>query len=108
MSSSRDHGGRSSQKTLQLCAQVQDALSYALADSSDPVLLDLQVEFVEPIHGGHLLVAVVDSYGHGLLAALEALDRAKAYLRSSVAEQIHRSKVPQLSFTLVPPEVNDD
>jgi len=108
MPSSNDRGGRSSQKTLQLCAQVQDALSYALGDSSDPVLLDLSVEFVEPISGGHLLVSVVDSHGHGLLAALDALDRARGYLRSSVAEHIHRSKAPQLSFTLVPPEVCDD
>lgn len=108
MPSSNDRGGRSSQKTLQLCAQVQDALSYALGDSSDPVLLDLSVEFVEPISGGHLLVSVVDSHGHGLIKALDALDRARGYLRSSVAEHIHRSKVPQLSFTLVPPEVCDD
>lgn len=103
MPSSSDRGGRSSQKTLQLCAQVRDALSYALGESSDPVLLDLSVEFVESMSGNHLLVGLVDSYGHGLVTALDALDRARGFLRSSVAEQVHRSKAPQLSFTLVPP-----
>ena len=103
MPSSRDRGGRSSQKTLQLCAQVRDALSYALGESSDPVLLDLSVEFVESMAGGHLLVGVVDSHGHGMVVALDALDRARGFLRTLVAEQINRSKAPQLSFTLVPP-----
>ena len=102
MPSSSDRGGRSSQKTLQLCAQVRDALSYALGESSDPVLLDLSVEFVES-SGSQMLVGLVDGYGHGLVATLEALDRASGFLRSSVAEQVNRSKAPQLSFTLVPP-----
>ncbi|MEC9048488.1 MAG: hypothetical protein VYA51_10785 [Planctomycetota bacterium] len=82
---------------------MRDALSYALGESSDPVLLDLSVEFVESMSGNHLLVGLVDSYGHGLVTALDALDRARGFLRSSVAEQVHRSKAPQLSFTLVPP-----
>lgn len=103
MPSSQDRGGRSSQKTLQLCAQVRDALSYALGESSDPVLLDLSVEFVESMSGSHLLVGLVDCHGHGLVTALDALDRARGFLRASVAEQVHRSKAPQLSFTLVPP-----
>ena len=103
MPSSRDRGGRSSQKALQLCAQVRDALSYALGESSDPVLLDLSVEFVEVMSSGQLLVGVLDFHGHGLLATLDALDRASGFLRTSVAEQVHRSKAPRLSFTVVPP-----
>ena len=102
MPSSLGPGGRSSQKALQLCAQVHDALAYALGETSDPVLLDLQVAFVEPMSGSQLLVGVIDSHGHGLVAALAALDRARGYLRTAVAEQIHRGKAPQLSFTLVP------
>lgn len=102
MPSFNDRGGRSSQKSLQLCSQVHEALAYALGETSDPVLLDLHVEFVKPMSSGHLLVGIFDSHGHGLVAALAALDRARGYLRTSVAEQVNRSKAPQLSFTLVP------
>jgi len=103
MSFPSDRGGRSHQKTLQLCAQVKDALSFALGETIDPVLLDLRVEFVEAIGGDRqLLVGVVDQHGHGLVKALDALDNARGYLRSYVAEVIHRGKAPQLSFTLVP------
>ena len=103
MQSSNDRGGRSSQKTLQLCTQVQHALTYALGEIADPVLLDLTVEFVEPMHGDrHLLVGLADTHGHGLIAALAALDGARGYLRTAVAEAVNRGKAPQLSFTLVP------
>ena len=102
-SSEGGRGGRSQQKTLQLCAQVSDALAYALGDCSDPILIDLSVVFVEPLEGAaHLLVGVDDPHGHGLAAALAALDRARSFLRAAVAEQVARRKAPQLSFTLVP------
>lgn len=98
-------GGRPSPKTLQLCAQVHDALSYALAGASDPVLQDLVLDSVEPMQGDrHVLVAVLDPCGHGLVATLAALDRARGYLREAVAESIRRRAVPQLSFTVVPPD----
>jgi ribosome-binding factor A len=104
MHSSRGRGGRPFAKTLQLCAQVHDALSYALGDSSDPVLIDLVLDRVEPIDGdGHVLVVVADPCGHGLAAALQALDRARGFLRDAVARSVNRRRVPQLSFTVVPP-----
>lgn len=103
MPDAHDRGGRSVQKTLQLCAQVKDALAFALGETSDPLLLDLRVEFVEAIGGDrHLLVGFVDPCRHGLVAALDALDRARGFLRSAVAAEIHRGKAPQLSFTIVP------
>lgn len=103
MQSHDDRGGRSRSKTLQLCAQVHDALAYALGSVSDPVLSDLDVAFVEPLDGArHLLVGFIDPHGHGLPAALAALDRARGHLRACVAEVVTRKKAPQLSFTLVP------
>lgn len=96
-------GGRPSQKALQLCAQVHDALSYALGETNDPVLLDLALDRVEPMPDErHLLVVLQDPCGHGLLAALAAVDRAHGFLRTAVAELVHRRKVPQLSFTIEP------
>lgn len=103
MHSSSDRGGRSASKTLQLCAQVHDALSYALGESSDPVLMDLELDRVEPMQGDkHVLVVVTDPCGHGLVAALAALDRARGFLRDAVAGTVQRRRVPQLSFTVLP------
>jgi len=96
-------GGRLDQKTRQLCAQVHDALSYALGEANDEILLDLMIERVEPMPDDrHLLVVVQDLHGHGLVAVLDALDRARGFLRSSVAELVVRKRVPQLSFTVLP------
>ena len=104
MRSSDDRGGRSFAKTRQLCAQVHDALSYALGDSSDPVLMDLVLDSVEPMPDDrHVLVVMQDPCGHGLVAALQALDRARGLLRDAVAEAVHRRRIPQLSFTVLPP-----
>jgi ribosome-binding factor A len=90
-------------KCLQLCAQVEHALLFALGESNDPILLDLVLDGVEPLHGdGHLLVRFVDPAGHGIAAALAALDRARGFLRAAVADAIARRRVPQLSFTVVP------
>lgn len=100
---SNGRGGRPSQKTLQLCAQVCDALSFALGETVDPVLVDITLDRVEPMPDErHLLVVVQDPCGHGLLAVLAALDRAQGFLRASVAELITRRRVPQLSFTVEP------
>lgn len=96
-------GGRPPSKTLQLCAQVHDALSFALGETSDPILLDLVLDRVEPMPDDrHLLVVMGDPCGHGAVAALAALDRARGFLRTAVAEVVTRRKVPQLSFTVQP------
>ncbi|MCB9886302.1 MAG: hypothetical protein H6838_12480 [Planctomycetes bacterium] len=79
-------------------------MSYALGETADPVLVDLVLDRVEPMPDErHLLVFVQDPCGHGLLAALAALDRAHGFLRTAVAELVHRRKVPQLSFSVMPP-----
>ncbi|MFN6147361.1 MAG: hypothetical protein ACK5AL_13450 [Planctomycetota bacterium] len=103
MHSADDRGGRSIAKTRQLCAQVHDALSYAMGESSDPVLMDLVLDRVEPMQGDkHVLVVMLDPCGHGLAASLGALDRARGFLRDAVAATLTRRRVPQLSFTVTP------
>lgn len=100
---SRGRGGRPSPKTLQLCAQAHDALSFALGDTTDPILMDLVLDHVEPMPDDrHLLVVVLDPCDHGTVAALAALDRASGYLRAAVAEIATRRRAPLLSFTVVP------
>ena len=97
------HGGRPSAKTLQLCAQVHDALSFALGEVTDPVLCDLVLDRVEPMPDDRqLLVVMLDPCGHGVVAALDALDRARGFLRAAVAGAVTRRKAPQLSFTVLP------
>lgn len=100
---SNGRGGRPPQKTLQLCAQVHDALSFALGDTTDPVLLDLVLDRVEPWPDDrHVLVVVQDPCGHGVEDVLCALDQARGFLRAAVAETVTRRRVPQLSFTIEP------
>jgi ribosome-binding factor A len=83
---------------------VQDVLSFAFCETTDPVLLDLVLDRVEPMPDDrHLLVVMQDPTGHGLLASLAALDRARGFLRSAVAGAIARKRAPQLSFTVEPP-----
>ncbi len=103
MRSPHGRGGRSCSKTLQLCAQVHDALSFTLAGASDPILQDLVLDRVEPMPDDrHVLVFVQDPCGHGLCATLAALDRARGFLREAVAESVQRRKVPQLSLSVMP------
>lgn len=82
---------------------MHDALSFALGESSDPVLMDLVLDRVEPMQGDkHVLVVMQDPCDHGLVASLAALDRARGFLREAVASSVARRRVPQLSFTVLP------
>lgn len=86
-----------------MCAQVHDAIAFALGEVHDPVLLDLVLDRVEPMPDeNHVLVGFQDPAGHGVVAAMAALDQARGFLRAAVAAAVQRRKVPQLSFTLVP------
>ncbi|HEX5054236.1 MAG TPA: ribosome-binding factor A [Planctomycetota bacterium] len=88
---------------LQLCAQVHDALSFALGDTTDPILLDLVLDRVEPMPDDrHVVVVVQDPCGPGVGETLAARDQARGFLRAAVAEAVTRRRVPQLSFTVGP------
>lgn len=91
---------RHDRKTLQLARQVQRALSFALAETGDDLLLTAYVEDVQPApDAGHMLVSV---HGDGdPLALLRALNANTGRLRSAVAEAITRRKAPELAFQVV-------
>ena len=93
-------------KTLQLCRQVQRALSLALAgDCADDLLRDVYVDSVLPMGGpGQLLVRVLAPAEAGApLADITArLAALTPRLRAIVAGEICRKRVPTLSFVVVP------
>ncbi len=87
-------------KGLQLCGQVKDALTVALAGCADDVLRDLTVVLVEPApHTGRLMVTVAGP------TPADVTDRhlttAAVLLRREVARAIHRRKTPELVFQVV-------
>jgi ribosome-binding factor A len=95
-------------KAWQLCAQVAEALSEALAgDCGDDVLRNLQVVGVEPgPDGSRLLVTVrVDPPSDEVRPelVLERLAQASGRLRCAVAAAITRRRTPTLMYRLALP-----
>ena len=92
-------------KSRQLCEQVAESLSLALATCDDPELLDCHVLEVEPWPGpGRLRVTVALDREVDPESLLAALSRAAPHLRREIAGDIHRKRVPTLVFTLGLPE----
>ncbi|MCA8916365.1 MAG: ribosome-binding factor A [Planctomycetes bacterium] len=93
-------GKTADRKTLQLCRQVQKALSFALSETGQDALLTAYVEDVQPApDAGHLLVSV---HGDGdPMELLKALYDNTGRLRSAVAEAITRRKAPELAWQVV-------
>ena len=91
-------------KTMQLCRQVQRALSLTLAgECNDDVLRGVYVESVVPAPDAtHLLVRVIVPPANGpattLAQVLQSLESAKGTLRAAVARAITRKRAPELSF----------
>jgi ribosome-binding factor A len=92
-------------KALQLCRQVQRALGYALGGLDDDVLASLYVESVEPAPNDKHLLVTVSPLDRGIEPedVLVRLHRVIGRLRSEVASDIHRKRVPELSFRCLPP-----
>ncbi len=87
-------------KGLQLCRQVKDVLTVALAGCADEVLRDLTVVVVEPApHTGRLMVTVAGPAPADVTGRHLAI--AAAMLRREVARAIHRRKTPELVFHVV-------
>ncbi len=102
---SHRHGSR---KTLQLCKQVERALSLALASEfDDPALRDLQVLSVEPApNSARMLVTVSLSPSADPIHPTQVvahLSRASGKLRCEIAAAIHRKKTPELAFCVIAP-----
>jgi len=90
-------GDRPGRKALQLCGQVRDTLTTALAGSGDDVLRTLTVTAVEPApNAGRLLVLLAAAGDPG--EADEHVHRAAGWLRTEVAAGITRRAVPELTF----------
>lgn len=103
-SSRAQRGGRFDNKTRQVCALCERALSLALAESTNPLLQSLQVTRVLPAPTiARLLVVVqpsVDVAGDQISAMLEALDAHRGAFRAELASELNRKKTPELSFTI--------
>lgn len=102
---SRPSGDRRGHKDHQLCRQVFDALSYALADLDDPVLVELTlVEVLPAPSSARVEVTLVPSRdGVDLDAAYTRLVAIAPHLREEVAAEISRRRVPELAFRIVHP-----
>jgi ribosome-binding factor A len=91
-----DH--RAERKTSQLCREVREALSLALAELDDDTLTSA---WVADVHAdgdpSHLRVIVVTPLAD-VDAVHDALQRACGRLRSEVAGAISRKRVPLLAF----------
>lgn len=96
---------RGNRKALQLCRQVQRSLSYALSDLDDDVLASLYVESVDPAPDDkHLMVTVSPLDAEvSPVDVLAKLQFVQGRLRSEIAADINRKRVPELSFRCVLP-----
>ena len=99
----RKKGGR---KTRQLCGQIAQTLNYAFASvCNDDVLRDLGVVAVQPAPDESRLLVTVGPALPGPCdpgQVLAHLQKALGKLRSEVAAAIHRKKVPELTFCVLP------
>src|SRR4051812_32572163 len=98
----RDHRGRSGHKDLQVCRQVFDALTYALAELDDPTIAELVLVSVSPApSAARVQVTLVPSHeGIDPDAALARLREVAAQLREEVAAEVSRRRVPELVFRI--------
>jgi ribosome-binding factor A len=97
----RPQGKVSNRKTLQLCRQVERALSVILEGD---ILRDLSVHSVLPAPDSSRLLVTFVYHGPETVASadvLAALHRSSAMLRAEVAASIHRRKTPELSFRVL-------
>jgi ribosome-binding factor A len=95
---------RPHRKTLQLCRQVREALTWVLGSATgDERLAACSVESVAPLPGGNRLLVKVGVPPDLLTGEVsERLATAAPILRTEVAQAITRRKVPELVFLPVP------
>jgi ribosome-binding factor A len=92
-------GKTSNRKCLQLCRQVERALSIALEGE---ILRDLTIQSVVPApDSSRLLVTFLYQGPKSSAEVLAALHTHYAKMRSEVAESIHRKKTPELCFAVL-------
>jgi ribosome-binding factor A len=91
-------------KDLQVCRQVHDVLSLALAEVDDPVIDQLALISVEPAPGaGRVLVTFAAPASVDPDVALERIRELGPELREEVAAEVHRRRAPELVFRIALP-----
>lgn len=100
-------------KTLQLCAQAQRALDFAIgAEVKDEVLRGLEVMDVIPDPSCRRLRVVLGrepgTPDHEDEEVLRRLVAARGFLRARIAESIHRKRTPELVFSLLPQDTGEE
>jgi ribosome-binding factor A len=83
-----------------LAEQVAEALRFALALLDDPRLEDATLRDVVP-EGGALRATVVCPPDH-VPGVIAALDRAMPRIRYELASEIHRKRLPNVRFVVLP------
>jgi ribosome-binding factor A len=103
MKQERGHRGH---KDLQVCRQVFDALTYALAELDDPLIDELVLVSVTPApNAARVQVNFAPAHaGVDRDAALARLAAVAADLREEVAAEVTRKRVPELAFHLAYPD----
>jgi ribosome-binding factor A len=97
-----DQGGRRRHKDLQLCRQVLDALTYALAELDDPIIDELVLTSVDPAPSAARMQVTLSLAREGIDRdeALARLRDITPELREEVAAEISRRRVPELIFRI--------
>src|ERR1044071_1168089 len=87
-------------KDLQVCRQVFDALSYALAEIDDPVIAELVLVSVTPApSAARVQVNLVPAHaGVDREAAVARLAELGGDRGAEVAAEVTRRRVPELAF----------
>ena len=89
-------------KDLQLCRQVFDALTYALAELNDPIIDDLVLASVVPApSAARVQVTLVPS--HDNVDPEDALSRVREVAdesREEIAAEVTRKRAPELVFRI--------
>ncbi len=95
-------GGRKRHhKDLQVCRQVFDALTYALADIADPLVDELVLAAVVPApDAARVQVTLLCSPELDREAAVTRLYDFAKELRAEVAAELSRRRVPELVFRI--------
>ena len=106
------NSAKEDRKLAQLCAQIEEIVSFALGDAADHRLRDLLVRSVSPgPDGARLLVAVMATHRLDIDPLEElhrALDGARPWLREQVAAEIYRKRTPDLTFQVLPAWEEDE
>lgn len=89
-----------------LCKQIERSLQLALAGCADEAIRELVVLGAEPTAGANRVVVRValasDVPGVDEPTLRARLDRLRGYLRSQIARDLTRKRVPDLGFDIAP------